>query len=118
MNVVLKVAVLSLLFPAAAATVSAQQDYFSNWPAGRSPQEVGKALAEHFILTPHTPNHTITYSEVGTWYGALTFAELAHDTDLRDAPRLPSSPRATMSMTPSSASCLSRSPCKPKTKSI
>jgi rhamnogalacturonyl hydrolase YesR len=84
MNVVLKVAVLSLLFPAAAATVSAQQDYFSNWPAGRSPQEVGKALAEHFILTPHTPNHTITYSEVGTWYGALTFAELAHDTDLRD----------------------------------
>jgi rhamnogalacturonyl hydrolase YesR len=84
MNVLWKNTSIALLVSAAAATVSAQQDYFSNWPAGRSPQEVGKALAEHFILTPHTPNHTITYSEVGTWYGALTFAELAHDTDLRD----------------------------------
>src|ERR1039458_4303221 len=84
MNVLWKNASIALLVSAAAATVSAQQDYFSNWPAGRSPQEVGKALAEHFILTPHTPYPTITYSEVGTWYGALTFAELTHDTDLRD----------------------------------
>ena len=85
MNIALKVAVLSLLVPAAAATASAQQDYFSNWPTGRSPQEVGKALAEHFVVSPHQHNPgTIFYGEVGTWYGALTFAQLTHDTDLRD----------------------------------
>jgi rhamnogalacturonyl hydrolase YesR len=84
MNVVLKVAVLSLLLLAAAATVSAQQDSFSNWPPGRSPQEVGKALAEHFVTSPHQYTATIHYSEVGAWYGALTFAGLTHDTDLRD----------------------------------
>jgi len=84
MNAMLKIAVFGLILPAAAITVSAQQDSFTNWPPGRSPQEIGKALAEHFITTPHMPNHTIVYSEVGTWYGALTFAELTHDTDLRD----------------------------------
>ena len=84
MNAVLKSAVLFLLLPAAAIPLAAQQDYFSNWPAGRSPQEVGKALAEHFITTPHQGQTTIVYSEVGAWYGALNFAELTHDTDLRD----------------------------------
>ena len=85
MSVALRIAVLSLLFPVAAAAVSAQQDYFSNWPAGRSPQEVGKALAEHFVVSPHQHSPgTIIYGEVGTWYGALTFAELTHDVDLRD----------------------------------
>ena len=85
MKAVLKLAVLGLLLPAAALPLAAQQDYFSNWPAGRSPQEVGKALAEHFVTSPHQHNPgTIFYGEVGTWYGALNFAELTHDTDLRD----------------------------------
>src|SRR5579863_1570583 len=60
MNSILKVAVLAWLLPTT-AVLAAQQDYFSNWPAGRSPQQIGKALAEHFIVTPHTPNHTIVY---------------------------------------------------------
>jgi unsaturated rhamnogalacturonyl hydrolase len=83
MNPKLKIAAFALFLPAAA--IPAQQDYFSNWPHGRSPQEVGKALAEHFVTSPHqySPG-TIFYGEVGTWYGALTFAELTHDTDLRD----------------------------------
>ena len=85
MNGVLKLAALAWLLPAAAVALGAEQDYFSNWPAGRSPQEIGKALAEHFVTSPHqhTPG-TIHYSEAGTWYGALTFAQLTHDTDLRD----------------------------------
>ena len=61
----------------------AQQNYFSNWPEGTSPQEVGKKVAEHFIPSPHQYG-TIFYGEVGTWYGALTFAQLTHDDDLRD----------------------------------
>ncbi|MGB0063174.1 MAG: glycoside hydrolase family 88 protein [Terracidiphilus sp.] len=73
------------LFLAAGVSLAAQQDPFSNWPPGRSPKEIGKALAEHFITSPHQLGPgTISYSEAGTWYGALTFANLTHDTDLRD----------------------------------
>src|SRR5512142_902083 len=61
----------------------AQNDYFSNWPAGSSPQEVGKRVAEHFLTSLHQ-GHSIFYGEVGTWYGALTFAQLAPDKDLQD----------------------------------
>ncbi len=44
-----------------------------------------RRCAEHFVTSPHQHNPgTIFYGEVGTWYGALTFAELTHDTDLRD----------------------------------
>src|SRR5215472_197110 len=63
----------------------AQENYFSNWPAGYSPEEVGKALAEHFVTSPHQYTKTIHYSEVASWYGALTFADLTHDDALRQA---------------------------------
>lgn len=61
----------------------AQNAYFSNWPAGTSPQEVGKRVAEHFVTSPHQEPSQIHYSEAGTWYGALTFAELTHDETLK-----------------------------------
>ncbi len=100
MNVFIKIVALGLLLPAPAATLSAQQDYFSNWPAGRSPQEVGKRLADHFVTSPHQYTATIHYSEVCAWYGALTFAQLTHDNALRDAlikkfePIMPGGPEA------------------------
>jgi rhamnogalacturonyl hydrolase YesR len=84
MNGFLKIVALGLLLPVGATTVAAQQNYFSNWPAGSSPQEVGKRVAEHFIPTPHQGKGTIFYGEVATWYGALTFAQLTHDDALRD----------------------------------
>ena len=62
----------------------AQDANFTNWPAGTSPQEVGKAVADHFVTSPHQYTATIHYSEICTWYGALTFAQLTHDTALRD----------------------------------
>ena len=58
-------------------------DYFTNWPKGASPQEVGKKVAEHFVTSPHQYTATIHYSEVATWYGALTFAQQTHDDALR-----------------------------------
>jgi unsaturated rhamnogalacturonyl hydrolase len=65
-------------------SASAQDNtYFNNWPSGVSPQEVGKRVAEHFVLSPHQYTATIHYSEVATWYGALTFASLTHDDALR-----------------------------------
>jgi unsaturated rhamnogalacturonyl hydrolase len=59
-----------------------------SWPAGTSPQEVGKRIADHFVETPHTnfgrstPPKVITYPETCTWYGALTFAKQTNDKDL------------------------------------
>src|SRR5215471_740078 len=61
---------------------------FTQWPAGTSPQEIGKRVAERYLQsdylnlrrTPPTP--TIIYPEVCTWYGALTFAELTGDSAL------------------------------------
>lgn len=66
------------------ANAHAQDQYFSDWPAGTSPQEVGKAVADHFITSPHQYSATIHYSEICAWYGALTFAQLTQDPALRD----------------------------------
>lgn len=55
--------------------------YFSSWEQGTSPEEVGQRVAERFLESPHpnfgrpTPPSVITYPEVCTWYGALTFAK-------------------------------------------
>jgi unsaturated rhamnogalacturonyl hydrolase len=58
-------------------------DYFTNWPKGVSPQEVGKKLSEHFVASPHQYTATLHYAEVCTWYGALTYAQLTHDAALQ-----------------------------------
>jgi rhamnogalacturonyl hydrolase YesR len=58
--------------------------YFKSWPKGKSPMEIGQHVVEHFINSPHdnaghpTPPSSITYPEVCTWYGALTFASASH----------------------------------------
>jgi len=62
---------------------------FNDWPKGKSPEEVGLRIAERFISSAHgvynspgTKPH-IPYFEVCTWYGALTFADLTANNDLR-----------------------------------
>jgi unsaturated rhamnogalacturonyl hydrolase len=62
--------------------------YFKDWPAGTDPRDVGKRVAERFIPTPHMvmPNHgnqALHYAQVNTWVGALQFARLTKDDDLR-----------------------------------
>jgi len=69
--------ILTLTLPAAAQT-----NYFTDWPAGTSPAEVGKRVAEHFGTSPHADPKHIVYQEVCTWYGALTFAQLSGDKGL------------------------------------
>jgi unsaturated rhamnogalacturonyl hydrolase len=65
-----------------------QPKEFTKWPAGSSPQEIGKRVAERYLETPHSnfgrpePPPFVTYPEVATWYGALTFAQLSRDKDL------------------------------------
>ncbi len=63
---------------------------FDSWPKDCSPREIGKRVAEHFVVGPHgnfgrtNPPRSITYPETCTWYGALTFARLSHDTNLTE----------------------------------
>jgi unsaturated rhamnogalacturonyl hydrolase len=85
MKITPRIAAITMVVLFAAVIAPAQQDYFSNWPDGRSPQDVGKRLAEHFVTSPHQYTATIHYSEVASWYGALTYAQLTHDNALRDA---------------------------------
>jgi rhamnogalacturonyl hydrolase YesR len=76
------------VFVSAASLESLAQKEFTNWPSGTSPQEVGTRVAERYVNGPHTnfgrpgPPPSITYPEVCTWYGALTFAQLSGDKDL------------------------------------
>jgi unsaturated rhamnogalacturonyl hydrolase len=85
MKITSRIAAITMVVLFAAVIAPAQQDYFSNWPDGRSPQDVGKRLAEHFVTSPHQYTATIHYSEVASWYGALTYSQLTHDNALRDA---------------------------------
>ncbi|MDR3727817.1 MAG: glycoside hydrolase family 88 protein [Terracidiphilus sp.] len=73
----------ALLFGLTLPAIAQGNDYFTNWPKGTSPQEVGKKVAEHFVTSPHQYTATIHYAEVATWYGALTYAQLTHDDALR-----------------------------------
>jgi rhamnogalacturonyl hydrolase YesR len=62
--------------------------YFKDWPAGTDPHEVGKRVAERFIPSPHMVmtnhgNQALHYAAVNTWTGALQFAALTKDDDLR-----------------------------------
>lgn len=83
-----RVTVAAVALLAVASASRAQQKEFKNWPAGTSPQEVGKKLAERFAAGPHTnfnrstPPAHITYPESVAWYGALTFAQVSGDKEL------------------------------------
>jgi unsaturated rhamnogalacturonyl hydrolase len=54
-----------------------------HWPKGSSPKEIGKRIADHFVIRPlPVAPRKIPYPEVCTWYGALTFASLTSDNKL------------------------------------
>lgn len=65
-----------------ASFASGQQKYLNNWPDWASPEAVGKRVAQHFVISPHQDPKQITYPEVCSWYGALTFAQLSKEQDL------------------------------------
>ncbi len=85
-----------LLFVSATgmAAASGPDASFADWPAGASPQEVGRRVADNFAarrmqFENPDPNDSyqaksVHYAEVCTWYGALSVAELAGDRELRD----------------------------------
>jgi unsaturated rhamnogalacturonyl hydrolase len=59
-------------------------DVFANWPAGTLPSEVGRRVAENFVVRPfQRPAAFIIYPEVCAWYGSLTLAALTRNADLQ-----------------------------------
>ena len=66
---------------------NAQSPYFSKWPAGSSPAEVGKWVAERFLArkleAEEGKRKFVIYPEVCAWYGSLTVAQLTKDADLK-----------------------------------
>src|SRR2546423_10943330 len=71
-----------------AASAAAQSNYFGDWPAGTSPREVGKRVAENFAarrfeFETNAQRKYVIYPEVCAWYGSLTVAQLTKDEDLR-----------------------------------
>jgi rhamnogalacturonyl hydrolase YesR len=82
------IAIVALL--AACGLAPAQNSNFTDWPAGKSPKEIGDRVAKRFIETPHqnfgrvAPPKIINYPEVCAWYGALTFAKVTDNNELRD----------------------------------
>lgn len=88
--VFLFVLVCLLVAAIAGAFAPANPREFRNWPPGASPQEVGKRVAENFIVRPYRAQSDptkakagIIYPEVCAWYGALTVARLTKDSDLQ-----------------------------------
>jgi len=57
---------------------------FRDWPAGSSPAEVGRRVAENFAARPfQRPTAFVIYPEVCAWYGSLTLANLTRNIDLQ-----------------------------------
>jgi unsaturated rhamnogalacturonyl hydrolase len=77
---------LAFACPQAPAKSLAKSDDFKNWPAGTSPQEVGKRVAENFAARQlefeQGKREFVIYPEVCAWYGSLMVAHLTHDKDL------------------------------------
>src|SRR5882672_5310332 len=61
---------------------------FAQWPAGSSPAEVGRRVAQNFanrkLEYETNPNRKfVIYPEVCAWYGSLAVAQLTGDKDLQ-----------------------------------
>ncbi len=65
----------------------AQSRYFSDWPAGKAPDEVGRRVADNvlarkFDFETNPRRKVLIYPEACAWYGALTLAKLSGQTNL------------------------------------
>jgi rhamnogalacturonyl hydrolase YesR len=87
------IATIVLLVNAAIASAEGGRadEHFANWPEGKSPKEIGDRVAKRFIESPHQnfgrPGRPerISYPEVCTWWGGLTFAKVSNNDELKAA---------------------------------
>src|SRR3954451_14863649 len=87
-NRILLVLTAVLLGSVACQNAPGQSQYFRDWPAGSSPKEVGKRLAENFAKRDFEftsgKREFVIYPEACAWYGALNVADETRDQDLRN----------------------------------
>lgn len=86
-NLFRPLALLLLAGLAAPGLRAATPAAFTGWPAGTSPAEVGKRVAENFAARPFQwqtdpKRKYVIYPEICAWYGGLGVARLTGDTDL------------------------------------
>ena len=78
-------ATVSLLF--SVGVTHGQSEYFSNWPTGTSPKDIGRRLADNFekrVFEYETGKRPfVIYPEICAGYGALKIANETKDNDLR-----------------------------------
>ncbi|HEY0677659.1 MAG TPA: glycoside hydrolase family 88 protein [Chitinophagaceae bacterium] len=87
MRVVISYLISAFFVTAAGCTASRKPatSYFSDFSAGTSPQEIGNLVAKRFLEVPHPnfgrpePPVRISYPEICSWYGALTFANVTNN---------------------------------------
>lgn len=89
MKALLLIFSLALLVTGCATAQNAQRNHFTHWPAGTSPAEVGKRVAENFAarkfdFETNPRRKYVIYPEACTWYGALKVAKLIGDKDLQE----------------------------------
>lgn len=87
-NLVLSGAFLLMTFTGCATAQKSGDDCFARWPAGTSPAEVGRRVAENFAarkfeFETNPKREVVIYPEVISGYGALTVAQLTGDTNLQ-----------------------------------
>lgn len=84
-SILIVITAITFALPLQAQQSQKQRKAFRHWPAGNSPREIGKRVADRLLAKPYAnfgkpdPPTQITYPEVATWYGALTFAQVSHD---------------------------------------
>jgi unsaturated rhamnogalacturonyl hydrolase len=84
---ILSVCIGASLLTGCATAQQTKNEYFSNWPAGTSPAEIGKRVAENFVARKFDfqggRRQYVIYPEACAWYGSLTVAKLTGDKDLQ-----------------------------------
>jgi unsaturated rhamnogalacturonyl hydrolase len=85
----LSLCVVGMVTLACISQGTAQTAEFSNWPEGASPAQIGKRVAENFVVRKfdfetNPRRQYVIYPEVCAWYGSLTVAKLIGDKDLTE----------------------------------
>jgi rhamnogalacturonyl hydrolase YesR len=75
----------NLVLGGCVASKPSQPAAFTNWPAGTSPQEVGKKVATNMLPRWIITRPYVHYAEDSAWMTGLKFATLTNDAELKTA---------------------------------
>jgi unsaturated rhamnogalacturonyl hydrolase len=85
-NMTLVLATLTGMFVIGCATPhSSEPAAFADWPAGKSPREIGYRVATNMLPRWIVTKPSVHYAEDSAWVHGLQFADLTGDTTLKEA---------------------------------